>query len=184
MDSAIVKVSVFNKVKADFDLLTKLRCEEADITTFNKSTNAVSYEWFFNGSTYSNDKDVRVNVDFASSNLFKLIVQSSDLCLDSLEKSIVINSVEEFKTDSFPNVFTPNGDGVNDLLDFNLGDDLSQCSQVYVYNRWGVLVFETRKGHPIWDGRTFSGNLVTEGVYFYHLVVNGTDYKGYITVLR
>ena len=184
MDSTIVKVSVFNKVKADFDLLTKSRCEEADITTFNKSTNAVSYEWFFNGSTYSKDKDVRANVDFSSSNLFKLIVQSSDLCLDSLEKSIVINSVEEFKTGSFPNVFTPNGDGVNDLLDFNLDDDLSQCSQVYVYNRWGVLVFETRKGYPIWDGRTFSGNLVTEGVYFYHLVVNGTDYKGYITVLR
>jgi len=184
IDSTIVTVAVSDKVKADFDLLIKSRCEDATITTFNKSTNAATYNWYYNGSSYSSDKDFRVNVDFTTSNLFKLIVKSNDLCVDSLEKSAVINEIEDFKGEAMPNVFTPNSDGINDLLDFNLGNDLSQCSQVFVYNRWGVLVYESTKGFPIWDGRTFTGEEVVSGVYFYRLTIHDKDFQGHVTLVR
>lgn len=87
-----------------------------------------------------------------------------------------------------PNVFTPNGDGINDefrlpgtrgLRDFNFR----------VYNRWGRLVFETDFPMLGWDGRSFSGEEASDGVYFWIATGkrgNGKDYnmKGNVTLLR
>ncbi|MBD80149.1 MAG: hypothetical protein CL840_14645 [Crocinitomicaceae bacterium] len=184
IDSTQVRIDVSDKVNADFDLVVKASCTDALITTHNLSTNAIEYEWFLNGNSISTDVDTRERVAYASDNLIKLIVKSKDQCVDSTEKQAFINAISEFKTDSLPNVFTPNDDGINDLLDFSLGNDLNQCSQVFVYNRWGVLIFESSQGHPIWDGRTFAGNKVDDGVYFFTLEVNGTEHKGYVQVVR
>ena len=72
---------------------------------------------------------------------------------------------------SFPNVFTPNSDGSNDFftaIDFrNIGD-----LKIQIYNRWGVLVYETNNAQQFltegWDGRDRNtGELCSAGVYFY-----------------
>jgi len=65
-----------------------------------------------------------------------------------------------------PNVFTPNADGNNDYFELVSHEGIStlKCS---VVNRWGntIRVFDTPDFK--WDGKDESGNLVTEGVYFY-----------------
>ena len=66
-----------------------------------------------------------------------------------------------------PNVFTPNGDDINDFFEvtyFNM-EELT----VVIYDRWGKLVFESRDKDFRWDGR-FNGNDVPEGVYYYQMV--------------
>ncbi len=70
----------------------------------------------------------------------------------------------------FPNVFTPNGDGLNDVLDFetSLGFSLGDNSQLNIFNRWGQLVFT---GRAIWDGK-FSNTLCAPGVYFWTLTLD------------
>lgn len=85
-----------------------------------------------------------------------------------------------------PNAFTPNADGINDLLKvegFNV-------EEVYlaIYNRWGEKVFETNSMEQGWDG-TFRGATVSGDVYGYYLKVKcpgGLEFfkKGNITVLR
>lgn len=80
-----------------------------------------------------------------------------------------------------PNVFTPNGDGVNDTfrpLDGSDGD-YSKCPRfvervdLKVYNRWGKLVYDFTSNTPEnsifidWDGRTDTGSLLASGVYYY-----------------
>ncbi|MFM7727947.1 MAG: gliding motility-associated C-terminal domain-containing protein, partial [Flavobacteriales bacterium] len=64
-----------------------------------------------------------------------------------------------------PNIFTPNGDGTNATLVF---DQLQfyPSSHLYVYNRWGTLVYEEENYQNNWDG----GDL-PDGVYYYVLNV-------------
>lgn len=71
-----------------------------------------------------------------------------------------------------PNVFTPNGDGINDLFTFDNTEGW-QLSTV-IFNRWGTQVFES-SGQHWWDG-THNGKPCSEGVYYY--VVKAVSYLG------
>jgi gliding motility-associated-like protein len=66
----------------------------------------------------------------------------------------------------FPNVFTPNGDGVNDLLELHCG---GQSSLFTIQDRWGRTVFETQEPKPSWDGRK-GFDPCPEGVYFWSMI--------------
>ena len=86
----------------------------------------------------------------------------------------------------FPNAFSPNGDGHNDVL-YVRGNAISE---VYfaIYNRWGEQVFESNSKNIGWDG-TFNGQLVTSDVYGYYLKVTCFDgetfeTQGNVTVLN
>ena len=86
----------------------------------------------------------------------------------------------------FPNAFSPNGDGNNDIL-YVRGNAIST---VYfaIYNRWGEKVFESNSKDMGWDG-TFNGEVVTTDVYGYYLKVtcfDGDMYEtqGNVTVLN
>lgn len=88
---------------------------------------------------------------------------------------------------SIPNVFTPNGDNVNDTFKIVLGDVTT--IDFKLYNRWGNLIHETSNKTILWDGRTTSGEPCTNGVYFYTLKYidgNGVSQNktGYISLFR
>ncbi len=91
---------------------------------------------------------------------------------------------------NFPNVFSPNGDGINDY--FFPRDLLSKGLTAFtmdVYNRWGQLVFSTTKTEGKgWDGM-MNGIPQPEGVFIY--VIDGTfhdgtkeHHQGNVTLLR
>lgn len=66
-----------------------------------------------------------------------------------------------------PNVFTPNGDGKNDLLK-PLPYNLVESVDLKVFSRWGNIVFETRDPDINWDGTHYvTGQKVSSGVYYY-----------------
>jgi gliding motility-associated-like protein len=71
------------------------------------------------------------------------------------------------RPDAFPNAFTPNGDGVNDVF-----RPLFRCpvltSYFRVYNRWGQVVFESREPDAAWDGKT-DGVEAASDVYAWQL---------------
>lgn len=92
-----------------------------------------------------------------------------------------------------PNAFTPNQDGQNDLftpfefcfierVDFQL------------FNRWGVLVFETEDPMLNWDGTNLRGQALAEGTYYYRcqvferrvggIVEQPTQLSGYVELIR
>jgi len=80
------------------------------------------------------------------------------------------------------NVFTPNGDGVNDVFypDYT-GDD-----QFYfqIFDRWGVKIFETRSRQQGWDGKDLNGQVSPEGVYFYTVKAGTRDLTGSISLVK
>jgi len=65
-----------------------------------------------------------------------------------------------------PNVFSPNGDGINDLFRI---EGLQEEDEVSIYNRWGTKVYELANINDGWDGRTTAGEKCSTGVYFYYI---------------
>jgi gliding motility-associated-like protein len=86
-----------------------------------------------------------------------------------------------------PNVFTPNGDGNNDV--FKIYGNHIRLVRLMVYNRWGEKVFEGSDIANVWDG-TYKGEQAPQGVYVYVLKyfaginTNADELKGSVTLLR
>jgi gliding motility-associated-like protein len=71
-----------------------------------------------------------------------------------------------------PNVFTPNSDNINDFFVPFPGYTSVERVEMQIFNRWGILVFETNNPEIKWDGRDKNtNNLCPEGVYFYRCIV-------------
>jgi gliding motility-associated-like protein len=90
-----------------------------------------------------------------------------------------------------PNIFTPNNDGLNDGFSF-YGDCFKSINKK-IYNRWGMIVFESNLINEIWDGRTTTGEEAPEGTYYFifEAMLDDTNaleskkiFKGTITLLR
>jgi len=64
-----------------------------------------------------------------------------------------------------PNVFTPNGDGINDLFIIKASGLVEY--RISIFSRLGILVFQEKAPIITWDGRNSSGNEVSQGTYFY-----------------
>jgi gliding motility-associated-like protein len=72
-----------------------------------------------------------------------------------------------------PNVFTPNGDGENDL--FVLTTTNATNIELTILNRWGNVMYEASGLNPAWDGKTADGNNANEGTYFHKYRVEGYE---------
>ena len=66
-----------------------------------------------------------------------------------------------------PNVFSPNGDGINDLYHIKGDDEIFKEFHIVIVNRWGNIVKQYEDPTGTWDGTDASGNYVNAGVYFY-----------------
>ena len=73
----------------------------------------------------------------------------------------------EFSAIALPNVFSPNGDGKNDVFAPMNEAFLGPCATLSVYNRYGQQIFESLGNQLSWDGHSFAGEPASEGVYFY-----------------
>ncbi|GGG09903.1 gliding motility-associated C-terminal domain-containing protein [Pontibacter amylolyticus] len=88
------------------------------------------------------------------------------------------------------NVFTPNGDGYNDVFQFRSSTKIARFKS-QIYNRWGNLVFESNDIEKGWDGK-YKGSDCATGVYYWYvdyMCIEGesiTDYKrkGTVTMLK
>ncbi len=90
-----------------------------------------------------------------------------DGCIGTATVTIVTDSL------LIPNVFSPNGDGINDVLTLNYwGDDWGDY-QILIYDRWGRKVFETKDTQLFWNGQDSNGQDLPEGVYYLYVRIGG-----------
>ena len=102
-------------------------------------------------------------------------------CYDTVTMTIHVQGLD------IPNVFTPNGDGVNDL--FVVDNHGMGTLNMLIFNRWGAKVYEWNTTQTAWDGTALDGEDVADGVYFYILTAVGEDghpyeERGNITLIR
>ncbi len=137
----------------------------------------VSWKWNFG------NKDTLMN--FSSQNAEKkyiiggskqilLTVTDQNGCTDQDIHSLFV--VDDYDA---PNVFTPNGDGINDQL--VLFDEIFNSYTISIYNRWGNSVYsaEGQKGKYLWNGRDKKNHQLEDGVYFYKLEGDFLDGQKY-----
>jgi gliding motility-associated-like protein len=102
---------------------------------------------------------------------------------ETTEQEVLFTTFKEIGT-IIPNVFTPNGDGFNDELQFFNIDQTAEYN-VQIFNRWGTKVYEGADALAHWDGGDSN-----EGTYFYVLKYRITcnneerEVKGTVTLLR
>ena len=82
-----------------------------------------------------------------------------------------------------PNVFTPNGDGINDVFaPMRITPELITHVQMHIFNRWGRTVYDTEDIYINWDGRVGgSGQPCSTGTYFYVCDVEMQTPEGPVT---
>jgi gliding motility-associated-like protein len=117
--------------------------------------------------------------------------QITDECGNSISVSQVITI--DAKCDIvIPSAFTPNGDSENDEWEIIDLDLVYPNNIVYVYNRWGNLIYTSNKGDYAskkWDG-TYNEEVLPVGSYYYMILPNGEDTEkediinGTITIVK
>jgi gliding motility-associated-like protein len=86
----------------------------------------------------------------------------------------------------FPNAFTPDGDGINEM--FGPAGKYIEEFKMEIFDRWGQLVYSTEAIDQPWDGKVHGAQAMT-GVYVYHFKAQGHLFPaiedfGHVTLLR
>lgn len=127
-----------------------------------------------------------------------LTLATDEGCSDQVSHTVVLEDDL-----IFPNVITPNGDGINDVWAIgNLNTSVNpedpdeyRTNKLFIYNRWGKLVFEAenydtyaRDGQITMGENPFTGEDLSDGVYYYSFYYKGkakvTQYNGSLTIVR
>jgi gliding motility-associated-like protein len=194
--NTIISVSFEPSTVFGYAPLTVSFVNTSSTSASNSSINSV---WNFgnNKTATSSSTSVSPTTTFNSPGIYTVTLYSnSGICLGSTTKTI---NVEIPSTLSVPNVFTPNGDGINDLY-FLKVTNLSQITAT-IYDRWGVKVYDVDTQNEknnagnkenvnlAWDGKNQYGIELPQASYFYVIKATGKDGKEYtnkgtITLIR
>lgn len=151
----------------------------------NNSTNAVSYLWNFGdgtGSPLSNPTNTYTSTGTYTVTLYAI---NGNGCVDSMQMTIEVNGLSALV---IPNVFTPNGDGSNDIFQPILAEWLKSF-KAEVYDRWGLKMYDWTNEHSGWNGQSKNGSPAPDGAYYYIISAQGDDGKdyqftGYVQLIR
>ncbi len=169
----------------------------------NRSQNGASFEWIFSDTLKSDffaneltgDMDYQPEYTYLIPHDYypALVATSQEGCVDTfrVEKPIIV-SPSELKV---PNVFTPNGDDINDYFKVNF-KSIKQFN-IYIYSRSGALVYKAGIDDLYswdgWDGHVKDSNReASPGPYYYVIEARGYDnikyqrgvYRGVVYLYR
>jgi len=193
-------------VKADFTVDPNKGEAPLVVSFTDKSVRASKYKWEF-GDSIASAATIKQTYSSVSPNpdphtyyipgeySVKLTVESDLHCIDSmrLETKIAVDLSELY----VPNVFTPDGDGIND--NFRVESKSLRSLSLEVFSRSGLKVYsfygqgEILREWKGWDGNVnFSSIKASPGVYFYvirasgwdDIVYNGKEYRGVVYLYR
>lgn len=121
------------------------------------------------------DEDTDVTFNESGTHLMQLTLSYYDEYNNEIE--IKYDPLRIIITESkleFPNAFSPNGDGINDI--YKAKDGWQSIVEFHgtIFNRWGQKLFEWDNPDEGWDG-TYNGKDVKQGVYYMLVRARGAD---------
>ncbi len=159
------------------------------IPVINSSSLATSYYWYCSNGNSFTTASPNFIITAPGSYSIMLIAYGNGGCNDTTAKYFVVSDTSKIYTPvvTMPNIFTPNGDGVNDSY-FPIMRYIKE-SNCLIFDRWGNLVFELRGINETWNGDNNKGRPSDPGTYFY--IMTGKDiydkdytYKGFFQLMR
>ena len=163
-DEGLVHVQLLSP--ADFTYRDTVTYDTYILEHTGPTDSAATYEYSWDiGGDIGIKTGKRVQVKFPAPDTVyqvKLTVTDNFGCTDSKEVSIYVFSVLRVQ-----NVFTPNGDNVNDLFEVSSLGSIPLA--IRIFTRSGTLVYEGEGYTITWDGRTSWGLELSQGIYYYVL---------------
>jgi len=143
-----------------------------------------SYEWHFRRMESEGHRELFVRYEedtqytFNESGTYNIVLKTQ-LMTDTVElDSVTITvAIAESKLE-FPNAFSPNGDGINDIYKAKEGWRSIVKFRAIIINRWGQKLYEWSDPAGGWDGK-HNGHDVKDGVYYVQVTAKGADGKDY-----
>lgn len=174
----------------EFSIEKGSRDAKLTVRFINESKNGASYEWVFldtlggirqTETTYSVDDIPEFTYETADEDYYPFLFSTSEAgCVDSMKLAAGISVVKSQL--QIPNVFSPNGDGTNDIWRFK-HQSLSSC-KVTIVDRTGKVVYK-REIENIYDWEGWNGNVkesdrqAPEGQYYFVVQASGYDNTEY-----
>lgn len=157
-----------------------------DVDFFNTSVGAVDFNWNLDGASM-NSTMTNPSFSYDVPGIYDVtLIASDNVCRDTASATITVTGASQIF--DIPNIFSPNGDGIND--NFFIPSVGLKSLEVFIYNRYGNIVCEWTGRNGYWDGHTYpSGQPVPDGTYFYFLKGIGVDQtvydiNGELTLIR
>jgi gliding motility-associated-like protein len=146
-----------------------------NVSFTNNTTGASQYSWTFgNGLTVST---LNAGTTYNTPGTYTVVMIASNSNNTCFGKDTAVIIVDVATTIIIPNIFSPNGDGLND--NFMIATTGMKTLNCEIYNRWGTKICTLTAPNQVWDGKTPSGEAASEGTYYCILSAQGYDGKPY-----
>jgi len=151
-------------------------------------SSSITTVWSFgNGTSQTTTTNVQTNANYTNPGTYTvMIIATKGACVDTSYRIVKVDMPSKLEV---PNIFTPNGDGSNDVFFLKVAG-MGEITAL-IHDRWGNKVYETTSntGNIAWDGKNFQGAECSPGVYFYIIKASGKDGKEYsnkgnVTLMR
>lgn len=159
---------------------------DQEVLFINNSDGTISWSWFFGDNAFSNSENPRHHYERAGDYLVQLLA-SNGYCADTAYKYVNIDPLMLLYV---PNAFTPGINGKNDYF-YPQGEGIEEESyDMFIYDRWGKLVWQTGNFSKKWDGKNLNGKEVPVGTYVWiikfreYADLDRHVYKGIVTLIR
>ena len=145
-----------------------------------------TWDWDMGDGNTQNGKLVYYTYPKTGDYVVFLEVTDENQCIDTISK--VIHIYDELNV-FIPNMFTPNGDGLNDKWKPVMSEYAKEGYQMSIFDRWGQRVFHTTNTEDTWDGTVKGKKVAPNTVYSYRVIVRdftGQEFEfiGHVTVLE
>ena len=175
-----IVVHALNNVQVNSDLII-CQGESAQL----HASGGVNYQWTPTiNIDNANFSDPIVTPDFSTDYTVTITDQYGCSANATVKVSVMCDSIDA------PNGFSPNSDGVNDYFNIKGIEDFDG-NVVFIYNRWGSLVFKQKNYDNKWDGKcnvigALMGQDLPEGTYYFLIDLNneGKPLSGYVVLKR
>jgi gliding motility-associated-like protein len=158
-----------------------------EVQMLNKSIGASQWTWNFGDGESSNEENPRYRYDRAGDYLIQLLA-TNGFCADTTYRYV---NIDPLLVVYIPNAFTPGMNNKNDFF-FPQGEGIElESYDMFIYDRWGKLIWQTGNFSKKWDGTNmFSTNQVPRGTYAYLIKfrefadLDRYEYTGVVHILR
>ena len=160
---------------------TKLEAGESTNLEVNGAPAGATYKWLVGNQEVAVKETNHLEVMPLNTTTYRLQVTSKAGCVftDSVKVEVGSRKAIAQSQIAIPNIFTPNGDGINDY--FEIGKPQGEVVDLVIFDRWGKQIY-SRKNY---DNR-WSGTNLESGTYYYIITLQGTKktHKGWVEIMR
>jgi gliding motility-associated-like protein len=158
--------------------------EDSTAIVFTNQNFGYNAQWHFGDGQTNNSNDSLISHSYLAAGQYEvtLILSNSRGCQNTIRKWIYIPANDFDVTLILPNIFSPNGDGINDLFNLNNTENLSDLTFTIV-NRYGQVLALKNAPPYTWDGK-HQGQDCPNGTYFYSVYYQGKEQRQTLTISR